>query len=191
MPTPHCIIITGRPGSGKSTLARELGRLVHLPVISRDELKEGFVMSAGVRHEELPGETNRVVTDTFFRVTRELLVSGVSVIVEAAFQHKLWDEAVPGWLEISRARIIICDLDPQTCAERHLRRGLEDPARELFHGDPRVKTYRETGQILPPGDWNPPEFPCPTLRVRTEAEYDPSLEALKDWLDFPLFRRAE
>ena len=40
---PKCIIITGQPGSGKTTLAKKLGERLWMPVISRDEIKEGYV----------------------------------------------------------------------------------------------------------------------------------------------------
>jgi SpoVK/Ycf46/Vps4 family AAA+-type ATPase len=40
---PKCIIITGRAGSGKTTLAKKLGECLWMPVISRDEIKEGYV----------------------------------------------------------------------------------------------------------------------------------------------------
>ena len=39
---PKCIIITGQPGSGKTTLAKKLGERLWMPVISRDEIKEGL-----------------------------------------------------------------------------------------------------------------------------------------------------
>jgi adenylate kinase family enzyme len=56
---PTCIIVTGRPGSGKSTLSKKLGRRLCLPVISRDEIKEGYVNTFGVKHEQLPADTNQ------------------------------------------------------------------------------------------------------------------------------------
>ena len=50
---PMCIIVTGRPGSGKTTLSKKLARRLWMPVISRDEIKEGYVNTYGVRHDEL------------------------------------------------------------------------------------------------------------------------------------------
>ncbi len=51
---PKCIIITGRAGAGKTTLAKKLGEQLWMPVISRDQIKEGYVNTCGVRHDQLP-----------------------------------------------------------------------------------------------------------------------------------------
>ena len=153
---PKCVIVTGRPGSGKTTLSRKLCELLHMPMLSRDEIKEGFVSSFGVSHEKLPADTNRKVTNLFFSATQMLLESGVSMVVEAAFQHKLWEEVVSRWSSVSQLYFVICDADPALCAQRHLDRGLNDVSREFYHGDKRVKVFRETGQILGSGKYDPP-----------------------------------
>ena len=46
---PKCIIVTARPGSGKTTLSKGLGRRLGMPVISRDESKEGYVSTYGIQ----------------------------------------------------------------------------------------------------------------------------------------------
>jgi len=51
---PKCIIVTGRPGSGKTTLARKLAERLWMPVLSRDEIKEGYVNTFGVKHDQFP-----------------------------------------------------------------------------------------------------------------------------------------
>ncbi len=164
---PQCLIITGRPGAGKTTLASQLSKIVRMPLISRDEIKEGYVRTFDRPHNELPSETNRIVTDLFFETARSLLKAQVSLILEAAFQHKLWAEFIPTVTDFSRPRIIICDVDPDLCARRHLQRGLDDPDRERFHGDHRVTHYRQTGEILPPGPWQAPDFNLPTITIDT------------------------
>ena len=181
-PRPKCIIVTGRPGAGKTTLARELSHLVHMPLLSRDEMKEGFVTTFGVSHEELAPDTNRVVTDAFFSIVRSVLQARVSLVVEAAFQHKLWSEAVAAWSNVGELRFIICEAEPLLCAQRHLDRGLADPTREVYHGDRRVKVFRETGEFLPPGDYSPPSFDLPTLSVTTADGYTPDLPAIKGFI---------
>jgi Cdc6-like AAA superfamily ATPase len=60
---PKCIVITGQPGSGKTTLAKKkLGERLWMPVISRDEIKEGYVNTYGVKHDQLPPDTNGLVS---------------------------------------------------------------------------------------------------------------------------------
>lgn len=58
MNNPKCILITGRPGSGKTTLTDKLSKHLYIPKISRDELKEGYVNTFGIKHDLLPKDTN-------------------------------------------------------------------------------------------------------------------------------------
>ena len=152
---PKCVIVTGRPGSGKTTVTRKLSGLLHMPMLSRDEVKEGYVRTFGVRHDELPADTNGRVTEFFFSVVQSFLQAKVSLVVEAAFQHKVWEKAVPGWSEHGQLYFVICESNPTLCAQRHLDRGLQDPTREFYHGDKRVRVYRETGEFLGPGNYAP------------------------------------
>jgi predicted kinase len=178
---PRCIVVTGRPGAGKTTLAGELSRRLHLPKLSRDELKEGYVNTFGRKHDELPQDTNARVNELFFETTLYLLKGGVSLVVEAAFQHAVWKRVVPRIREVARPVVIICDLDAETSARRHLERGLRDPQREFFHGDRRVAIYRETGRIEPGGEYEEPRFDVPTLRVCTRDGYSPPLEEVLEF----------
>ena len=88
---PKCIIITGQPGSGKTTLAKKLGERLWMPVISRDEIKEGYVNTYGVKHDQLPPDTNGLVSELFFGIVNQYLAGHISVVIEAAFQHKVWE----------------------------------------------------------------------------------------------------
>jgi predicted kinase len=180
-PKPQCIIISGRPGSGKSTLAGELSRKLYLPKVSRDELKEGYVNTFGVKHDGLPEDTNGRVNEVFFETTLGLLQGKVSVVIEAAFQHRVWSLIVPRIRQVAQLCVVICDLDAETSARRHLERGLHDPSREFFHGDRSVTTYRETGQLPSAGPYDAPRFDVPTLRVRTENGYAPGLEEIEEF----------
>ena len=110
------------------------------------------------------------------------LEANVSIVVEAAFQHKLWEEAVPRWSAAAQLYFVICDADPALCAQRHLDRGLKDPTREFYHGDRRVKVFKETGEILGPGDYAPPSFDVPTLRVSTADEYCPGVSEIGEFI---------
>ena len=100
--TPKCVIVTGRPGAGKTTLSKELAQRLWMPVVSRDEIKEGYVNTFGVQHDQLSSETNRVVSNFFFEVVNQYLTNKVSVIIEAAFQHRVWEPKMPEIATIDR-----------------------------------------------------------------------------------------
>ena len=70
---PKCIIVTGRPGSGKTTLARKLAEQLWMPIISRDAIKEGYVNTYGVKHDQLPPDTNMVVSNRCFEIVNQHL----------------------------------------------------------------------------------------------------------------------
>lgn len=179
---PKLVIVTGRPGSGKTTLSKKLGQVLNLPALSRDELKEGYVNTFQVGHAKLPEDTNKVVTDSFFETIELMLSKNISLIAEAAFQHEVWEMLVEKVGDLCDISIVICEIDAEVAAKRHLERGLEDSNREYFHGDEAVAHYKKTGEMLKPGEYNLPKFSYPTIVISTESEYSPSLNSIKDKL---------
>ena len=175
---PNCIIVTGRPGSGKSTLARKLGERLWMPVISRDQIKEGYINTYRVKHDELPPQTNRLVSDLFFGIVNQYLAGNISVVIEAAFQHRVWESRMPKIRELGSVWIVLCTVDEPVAEKRHLQRGLENPEREFYHGDQRVAHYRQTGELLSPESYAAPEFNVPTIQVSTDGEYVPDIDQI-------------
>jgi len=45
-----------------------------------------------------------------------------------------------------------------------------------------VKVFRETGQILGSGKYNPPSFGLPTLKVATDDEYSPDIAEITEFI---------
>ena len=183
MEKPKCIIVTGRAGAGKTTLSKKLGQNLWMPVISRDEIKEGYVNTFRVKHDQLPPETDRLVTDLFFDIVFQFLTGKVSIIIEAAFQHSVWEWRMPKIFDLSHPFFIICSIDADIAAERHLQRGLANPRREFYHGDKRVSLYRATGDIGTPQPYVAPNFDVPTLQVLTENDYLPGLDEVTNKIE--------
>lgn len=175
---PKFVVVTGRPGSGKTTLAKELGKLLYFPVVIRDEIKEGYVNTFNVKHDKLPNDTNKIVSKIFFQNIALLLSNKVSVIAEAAFQHKTWEPQIARLKKYSEVFIITCDIDAEVSAKRHLERGLNNPKREFFHGDKRVSHFKKTKIILPAGEYEPLSMNVPTIKVSTLNGYNPKLEKI-------------
>jgi hypothetical protein len=97
----------------------------------------------------------------------------------------VWEPRLAAIAELADPLMIICDVDAETAANRHLQRGLAEPERENYHGDRRVVVYRETGEILPAADYKTPHLYFPTIHVSTVDEYSPTIdgliESIKSW----------
>jgi len=200
MHKPYLLVVTGRPGAGKTTLAKVLADEFHMPLISRDQIKEGYVHTCRKSHDDLSKETNGIVTEVFFETIHLLLKSKVSLIVEAAFQHKLWSEKLVQFMDQADIHILICKVDDALAHKRYLERGIANPLREHFHGDGGVLKgtslntrncslvqgvstkncldYKnhEVVSILP---YVEPKLDVPTYHIDTKDRYEPSIAELK------------
>ena len=181
MEKPCLIVVTGMPGAGKTTFSRALGEALFLPVISRDQIKEGYVHTFGRRHSELLHSANAEATGIFFETLRLLAGRGVSVVCEAAFQHPLWERELAWFMDKARVYLLICTVDRETASKRFVGRGLQNPKREYFHGDRGVQLAREGKEVLL-SPYEEPRLPVPTLHVDTSGAYSPPMEEIAVFL---------
>jgi predicted kinase len=177
MNKPFVIVVTGRPGSGKTTLAHTLAKHICCPALSRDEFKEGYVHTLGGTHASLGPDINLRLSTIFFETVDFVVSKGISVVIEAAFQHKVWAPKLTHVAEAARVSIVVCTIDPKLARSRFIERDLADPARERFHGDNAVHAAKDNLELLIT-DYDPPHMDLPSLTVDTTNGYSPALDQI-------------
>jgi predicted kinase len=149
------IVVSGPPGSGKSTLAHLLGSSLGLPVISRDEIRDG-VVHAGTPDPDML-HTYRVFATT----VTALAAAGVTTIAEAAFQDNLWRPILAPLLAQVPMRVIRCRVAAATARTRIAAR--PEAGRAAHRGDPVAADA-----------WLPISLDIPTLTVDATGGYAPT-----------------
>lgn len=158
---PALIVVAGRPGAGKTTLAHALAQAVRCPAICRDEIKEGLGEPRG-------DDVQRHATEAFFDAVALLLSRGVTVVAEAAFQHKVWAPRLEPLRALACVRLVLCQPGPEIADARQVTRMVADPARARFHPEGT-------------GSYDPPHLDVPTLRVDTSDGYRPAFDAIVEF----------
>ena len=146
------------------------------PAICRDAIKEGFLNTLG-QAGNLDDAVSRHAYETFFDVVKFLLSHRITLVAEAAFQHKLWAPKLEPLRAIARIRIILCEVDPRLAGSRRLQRLAADPKRALFHDERSLQAALDSGDALV-DSYDPPHLDLPTLSVDTSNEYQPALDAI-------------
>ncbi len=106
MNTGALIIVGGLPASGKTTLARYLATTLDLPLISRDDIKEGLFDTMGIGDREWSRKIGAASYLMMYTVLRELMRSGAIAIVESNFKPEIDSPKVGQIIEDSRCRAI-------------------------------------------------------------------------------------
>lgn len=167
---PHLVVVSGQPGSGKTTLAHRVAKSIGCPAIVRDEIKEGMAHAHGpgfrpATSDPLTMRTYRL----FFECLRVLLAGGVTVVAEAAFQHRLWLPGLEPVLDLAEVRIICCEAEAHTMVARRRARMTSEPTRSV-HADSETLTVQR--------DWTRIQLDRPTLEVDTTDGYRPGLDEI-------------
>lgn len=160
------------PGSGKSTLARALADAIQIPLLSRDEIYSGLAYT-GPDERSLPPDLAQIANTALTTSARSLLNAGVSVIIEAAFQHKLWVVVLESLRSLADTRVIRCVIAPELALQRMVRRLDQAAAQRAVHQDTRYIRER----LGPPSQWprfEPILLAVPTMDVETTDGYSPS-----------------
>ena len=166
---PPLIVVCGPPAAGKSHLAAVLSHELQLPVVSKDAVKEAIM--------DHVGGGSKVGAAAFavqFAIARELLRSGVGLILEGAFfrtQSELGDLTAAARAAVVELKCELSELErryTERVEARHPNhRGLE----ALPDLRERVMTDAYGVQALT----------CPHLEVDTTHGCDPSETWIVEW----------
>ncbi len=128
------VVVSGPAGSGKTTLAHRLARELGCPALSRDEIKEGLVFGRPEFRAAVDDDLTRAATDLFFETAALLVAGGVTLVVEAAFQHRVWAARLEPLREHADLRVVQCHADIAVARDRVRERG----ASRRAHADDSV-----------------------------------------------------
>jgi predicted kinase len=155
------VIVCGAPASGKSALAQKLGEILGLPVIGKDLMKEATMDHLG----NAPGGAASFAVQ--FAIARQLLVSGVSIVLEGAFFRNQSEVAKLA----NVAETVVIELDcPIDILEQRYR--MREPARHSGHRG--AEALPDLRRRVAEGGYGVPDLDRPTLRVDSSNGFKPS-----------------
>jgi len=141
---PFVVMISGVPGSGKTTLGWELSRRLHVPFVSRDDIKTGLHVT---HRSSDPTEVWRFAStafELFYEVTSMYLRADVSVVVEAAFHVERSEPDLARLAELGSCIHIAMTTPTEVCLRRYRARA-EAGRRHPAHNDLQFATEMESG----------------------------------------------
>lgn len=142
--------------------------------MSRDRLKEGALQTLGPELAADPELALRIC-EVFFTEIELLARSGVSLVAEAAFQHKVWAPRLAPSMEIADVRVIVCELPIEVAKARCQERELTDPLWTSYHPTPGGEPWAQP--------YDPPRLEVPTHRLDASEPISTSIRALLGFLN--------
>ena len=92
MVRPLLIVVSGAPGAGKTTLGRRIARELHLPIVTKDDIKESLFESLGWRDRAWSRQLGLASLELLYYFAEAQLAAGRSFIMESNFRPELANE---------------------------------------------------------------------------------------------------
>jgi len=83
----YCILIAGMPASGKSTIANYLSEQLHIPMISKDSIKELLFDEVGFQSRAEKNKLGRASMKIMYYIARQLMQTKQAFILENNFEN--------------------------------------------------------------------------------------------------------
>lgn len=166
------VIVSGAPASGKTTLATLLAAELHLPLLTKDGIKERLADVLGVSDLQASMRLGEAAYAVLYAVLGRVLAGGPGSIVESNFRRDQSETELRPFLADAEARLIHCQAAPDLLAERYATR-IGAPGRHSAHRD-EARLGALTDELAE-GRFEPLRLDIPTLRVDTTSGYRPLL----------------
>jgi predicted kinase len=164
------VVVCGAPAVGKTTLANALSKRLQLPILSKDSLKEALMDHLGGAPE-----VGAAAFAVQFAIARELLGSGVGIILEGPFfadQAELVEVAGFGESVVLQLHCPLAELE-----RRYIDRlGARHPSHRGLEAVPDLRERVKNGA------YDPPPIEAPVLRVDTTDGLNPTEDEIERWV---------
>jgi predicted kinase len=186
---PRLVIVSGPSAAGKSSIARALAGELGLPLLAKDDIKEGLFDSLGRPTDE--DESIRFDAATFVlveRLGRRILESGTGLVVEGNFGRAQSEPILAPLAGRSRAAIVHCTIEPPAMVARIKKRIEGKKKRHPGHMDHDpdpdfVEQLKDPEKFVETRlDVEPPSLPLPIYRLDTTKDHNPKLGKVVKWI---------
>jgi len=129
------IVFTGLPGTGKTTLSRQVADSLHVPLFSKDDVKEIMYDEIGWSDKAFSAKLAHATFRIMDYITEQHLKNDQSLALESNYLPKLANEKFREWQKLYDCRIIqiVCRTEVNVLAQRYFDRQHRD--RHPGHND--------------------------------------------------------